>query len=140
MNFFYMKKKWCFVLELLRFLCFCETRIFQNLWRHHKHCHIMEVTLLLISFESYALSKWNLVKYLCCMTNISNMVLAECWRLETSSRLFYDFIKMTIQQDLAIFNGWHLPFLILLYSPFQKNKTLESWRIWLLSNWDRLLN
>ena len=38
----------------------------------------------------------------CCMTNISNMLLAECWRLETSSRLFYDFIKMTIQQDLAI--------------------------------------
>ena len=76
----------------------------------------------------------------CCMTNISNMFLAECWRLETSSRLFYDFIKMTIQQDLAIFNGWHIPFLIVLYSPFQKNETLESWYIWLLSNWGRLLN
>ena len=75
----------------------------------------------------------------CCMTNISNMFLAECWRLETSSRFFYDFIKMTIQQDLAIFNDWHIPFLIVLYSPFQKNETLESWHIWLLSNWDRLL-
>ena len=42
----------------------------------------------------------------CCMANISNMFLAECWRLETSSRLFYDFIKMTIQQDLIIFNGY----------------------------------
>ena len=60
-----------------------------------------------------------------CMTNISNMFLAECWRLETSSGLFYD-TKMTIQQDLAIFNGWHIPFLIVLYSLFQKNKTLES--------------
>ena len=30
----------------------------------------------------------------CCTTNISSMFLAECWRLETSSRLFYDFIKM----------------------------------------------
>ena len=68
----------------------------------------------------------------CCMTNISNMFLAECWRLETSSRPF--------QQDLAIFNGWHIPFLIVLYSPFQKNETLESWHIWLLSNWSRLLN
>ena len=68
----------------------------------------------------------------CCMTNISNMFLAECWRLETSSRLFYDFIKMTIQQDLVIFNGWHIPFLIVFYSPFQKNETLESWHIWLL--------
>ena len=76
---------------------------------------------------------------LCCMTNIYNIILAECWWLETSSRLFYDFIKMTIAQDLAIFNGSHIPFLIVLYPPFQKNETLESWRIWLLSNWGRLL-
>ena len=31
-----------------------------------------------------------------CMTNISNIFLAQCWRLETSSRPFYDFIKMAI--------------------------------------------
>ena len=43
----------------------------------------------------------------CCMTNISNMFLAEDWRLETSCRLFYDFVE-TIQQDLAIFNGWDI--------------------------------
>ena len=41
----------------------------------------------------------------CCLTNISHMFSAEYWRLETSSRLFYDFIKISIQQDLAIFNG-----------------------------------
>ena len=76
----------------------------------------------------------------CCMTNIANMFLAESWRLETSTRLFYDFIKITIQQDLAIFNGLHAPFLIFLYSPLQKKETLESWYIWLLGNWDRLLN
>ena len=76
----------------------------------------------------------------CCRKNSFSMFLAECWRLETSSGPFYDFIKKTIQQDLAIFNGWHMPFLIVLYSPFQKNETLESWHIWLLSNWDRLLN
>ena len=76
----------------------------------------------------------------CCMTEISNIFLAECWRLETSSRLFYDFIKITIQQDLVIFNGWHIPFLIVLYSPLQKHETLESWHIWLLSNWGKLLN
>ena len=45
----------------------------------------------------------------CCMTNISNMFLVDCWRLETSCRHFYDFIKMTIQQDLAICNVWHIP-------------------------------
>ena len=31
----------------------------------------------------------------CCKTNISNMFLALDWKLETSSRLFYNFIKMT---------------------------------------------
>ena len=30
---------------------------------------------------------------LCCITNISNMFLTQDWRLKTSSRLFYDFIK-----------------------------------------------
>ena len=59
----------------------------------------------------------------CYMTNISNKFLAECWRLETSSRLFYDFIKMTMYQDLASFNGWYLPFLIVPHSPFPKNET-----------------
>ena len=71
-----------------------------------------------------------------CMTSISNIFLAECWRLETSSRIFCDFIKITIQQDLTIFNGWHIPFFINLYSTFQKNGTLESWPISLLSNWE----
>ena len=74
-----------------------------------------------------------------CRKNIFSMFLAECWRLETSSMPFYDFIKVTIQQDLAIFNSWHMPFLIVLYSPFQK---MKYWNldIWLLSNWGRLLN
>ena len=68
----------------------------------------------------------------CCVTNISNMFLTECWRLETSSRLFYDFIKMTIQQDLAIFNGRHIPFLIVLYPPFQK---MKHWNIDIFGYW-----
>ena len=58
----------------------------------------------------------------CFMTNISNMFLAQYWRLETSSRLFHDFIKMTIKQDLAIFNSSHSPFSVVPCSPFQKKK------------------
>ena len=49
-------------------------------------------------------------------------------------------LNLKIQQDLAIFNGWHIPFLIVLYSALQKNETLESWHIWLLSYWSRLIN
>ena len=32
----------------------------------------------------------------CCIKNISNMFLAQSLRLETSSRPFYDFIKMKL--------------------------------------------
>ena len=76
----------------------------------------------------------------CCITNFSNMFLVQCWGLEGSSNPFYDFIKITIWQDLAIFNNIHLPFWYLLYSPFQKNETLESCYKRLLSNRSRLLN
>ena len=75
----------------------------------------------------------------CCMANISNMFLAPCWRLRTSFRPLYDFIKITIYRDLAIFNSWHLPFLTVPYSPFKKNETMESCHNWLLSNWSKLL-
>ena len=41
----------------------------------------------------------------CYLTNISNMFLAQPWRLETSSKPLYGFIKTTIGRDLAIFNS-----------------------------------
>ena len=40
-----------------------------------------------------------------CKTNITDMFLDQDRRLKTSSRLFYNFIKMTIQRDLAIFKS-----------------------------------
>ena len=139
---FYLKQKCCFLLAISRFLCFCE------IYRFQSRSVTSSYALLDNGNYTYAYFFWILstikMKFgqvlVCCMTNISNIFLAECWRLETSCRLFYDFIKMTIQQDLAIFNGWHIPFLIVLHSPFQKNETLESWHNWLLSNWSRLLN
>ena len=77
---------------------------------------------------------------MCYMTNISNIFLVPCRRLDTSARPFYDFIKILKQRDLAIFNSGHLQSLIVSYSAFQKNVTLESWHNWLLSNQRRLLN
>ena len=59
---------------------------------------------------------------MCCMTNISNMFLAQFWRLESSSRPFYDFIKMVILRDLAIFNSWYLPILNVPVHLFEKMK------------------
>ena len=53
---------------------------------------------------TYAYFFWNLssikMKFghilVCCMKNIYNMILTQCWRLETSSRPVCDFMKMTI--------------------------------------------
>ena len=144
MVFFIWKKNNVSFSRYQDFLCFCEVCRFQILWRHHKHCCLMlisyylDLCLFLLNLIPIKMTFGQILVY--CITNISNIFLAECGRLKTSSSPFYDFIKMTIQQDLAIFHGWHIPFLIALYSPFQKNETLESWHIWLLSNWDRLLN
>ena len=58
-DFFYLKKKLCLVLEISRFFCFCEIYRFQNLWLLHWYCCIMQLALILISFESLVLLKWN---------------------------------------------------------------------------------
>ena len=50
-------------LEIFMVLCFCEIHKFKNLWRRHRHWSIMEVTLLVISFESYAIGKQHLVRW-----------------------------------------------------------------------------
>ena len=56
MNFFIWRKNNVSFFIYLGFLYFCEIHRYQNLWRHHRHWCIMEVTLLLISLEpeSYA--------------------------------------------------------------------------------------
>ena len=54
MNFSIWKKN-CFVVKISKFLRFCKIHKFPNLWHHHRHCCMMEVTLKLISFESYML-------------------------------------------------------------------------------------
>ena len=64
-------------------------------------------------------------------TNISNMFLAQCWRLKTSSRSFYDFIEMTIQLNLTTFNSWYLmtPRLLQVYQvilPYAAWKQLKK--------------
>ena len=57
----------------------------------------MEVTLTLILLNPLGTIKMTFGKIqVCSMTNISNMFLAEYWRLRTSSRLFSDFMKMIL--------------------------------------------
>ena len=134
-NFFDLNQKY-FVLEIFRFLCFCEIYRFQNLWGHHRHCYIMEVILMFIYFECYVLPKWNLVK---CYFAVWKTFLTCFWLNAVDwklfPRLFYFFIKMTVKQDRTIFNSRYLPFYIVPYSPFQKDDTLESWHNLNLGYW-----
>ena len=90
-EYFYLKRKWCFDLKISRFFWFCVIHRSQNLWRHHRHCFTMEVTLTLTNIKL----KFGQI-LVCCMTNISSMLLVQSWRLETSSRAFYEFIKTKI--------------------------------------------
>ena len=125
-----------------KMFCSRDIKIFVYLWNLQivKFVTSSEVLLHNASY-TYAYFFWILIPIkmifrqilVCCMTNISNMFLAECWRLKTSSRFFYDFIKMTIQQDVVIFNGWHIPFLIGLYSSYQIAKLKRTWNPALIS-------
>ena len=54
----------------------------------------------------------------CCMTNISIMFLAESWRLETSSRLFYHFIKYSKIWPFLMVDMYHFYFSFLFFISF----------------------
>ena len=59
--FFFNKRERNAFQSQLRF-CFPWTRKPQNLWRHHEYYYILENTFLIVSVESFVLSRWNLVK------------------------------------------------------------------------------
>ena len=94
---------------------------------------------MLISFELWVLKFGQIL--VCLMKNISTFFwfnAAEDWKLVPDP--FIISLKWQYMASLAIFSSWHSPFLIVPYSSFQKNQTLQSWHNWLLSNWSRLLN
>ena len=71
------------------------------------------------------------------MTNISNLFLALTWWLETSSRSFCDFDKITKSCDLVIFSTWLL-FLEFLIAQFQKSKKPQTRHNWFMMNCGKL--
>ena len=86
---------------------------------------IMEVTLMLISF-SILLSTIK-IKFdqilVCCITNIYNTFLrlkinAGDWKLVPGPLM--TLLKWQYSKIWQFFNRWHLPFLKVLYLPFQK--------------------
>ena len=87
----------------------------------------MELTLLLIfrNLSNIKIKFGQILMYL--ITKITNMFLAQqCWRLETSSRPFYDFNEMTLSRDLPIFSSRYLPIFDSPLFTFLKSETLET--------------
>ena len=103
----------------LGFCVFLKSKDLKNYPRHRKYYYIMEVTFMFF----FCIVKMKFGQILVfCTTSISNMFLSQCYRLETSSMPFYNFIEMAISSYLASFNNWHLPLLIFHYSSFQKKR------------------
>ena len=136
-----MRNYWIFLFEIKIMFHSPDIYIFVFLWNPQISKYVTSSKVLLHN-GSYTSSYffWILshirMKFgqplMCCMANISNMILAQCWRLEISPGPFYDFIKMTIQQDLTVFDSWRLLFLIVPYLPFQKN---EHWNLDIIGYW-----
>ena len=130
MNFFIWRKMFCsWDIKILVFLW--NSQISKALTSSLALLRNGHLCLFLLNSKHYKKETWSNTSVL--YNKHFEHVLAQ-WRLETSSRLFCDFIKLTIQQNLAIFNSWYLSILILPYLLFQKNETLEYWHNWLLSN------
>ena len=121
--------------------CFCEIHRFQNLWYHHRYCYIIEVTLVLISFESQVLSKWNLVEHWCAVWQIfltSFWLNAGDWKLVPSP--FMILIKWQYSKIWSFLMVNIYQFKMSLIHLFKKYETLESWHNCFFNNWSRLLN
>ena len=128
-----MKKKLCIALEISRFLCFCEIHRFQNLWRHLRHCYIMEVTLNAYFLWILSTIKMKLGQILlCCMRNISNMFLAQCWRPETSFRPCIMLLKWQCREiwSFLIVYIYHFKCPLFTFS-----KKMKRWNLNLIIYW-----
>ena len=81
LTFFIWKKKYCFFLKIFRFLCLWWVKI----------CGViidictLEVTLSIVSLESYVVSKWIWVDVGESLDKHVELILPLLWRLETSS-------------------------------------------------------
>ena len=76
----------------------------------------------------------------CCMTNVSNIFLAKCWRLEISSRLFYNFIRINYNEELFFIHlfkkmkQWNLFFFVIFISFFTNCVAISKLNIYLIKS------
>ena len=56
------EEKESFFLKIFWLLCFWWIHKLEILWHHHRHYCTLEVTLSIVSLESYVISKWNVFR------------------------------------------------------------------------------
>ena len=95
------------------------------MWRHHRSYCISEVALPVVSSKYQFLPKWNKSDDCVANINLSNLFSPILWRLEISSRPYYNFDKMTIFGDLLNFSTWFLLFLIVSVHILKRVKNHE---------------
>ena len=128
MNYFIGRKNTVSVLRYIDF-CFSEIQEFQNLWRHHRHCCIMNSFAYFVSPKYYQNEIWS-------NTSISYNkyfwhVFGSMLETETSSRPMYDFNEMTIKiYKFLVVNIYH--FLSSLIHPFKK---MKHWKLNTIGYW-----
>ena len=94
--FFYLKKK-CFILKILRFFVFWNSQVPKSEMSSQALLHKRSYSYAYF-FCILSTMKMKCCQILvCCMTHTSNIFSAQCWRLETSSRPFYNFIKKDME-------------------------------------------
>ena len=98
------------------------------MWRH-KHCSIMKVILILISFESYVLSKLNLAKYGAAWKKF----LTYIWVNAGYWKLVPDPFMILLRRQYS--NTW-----LFLINGLYHFKMPLTYIEWLLSYWSRFLS
>ena len=102
------------------------------MWRHHRHCCIMEVTILLIFFKFRVLPKWNLIK-----SSVSNKKFLTCFWLDAG-------VWKLVPGPFMILMKWHYNeichfsvvdiyhFYFSLIQPFKK---MKHWKLYVIGYW-----
>ena len=115
-DFFYMKRKQCFVLKIFRFWVFDESK-FQNLWRHY----INYCTLEVVPLESLVVSKWSGRETSPRPFSIKSKLSTS---LDQQSEILYSlhllYVQMENYQNMLKLRYW--PLASISYKAFSKNK------------------
>ena len=113
-----LKKNLCIVLKVFKFLFFLNSNFKLDEGIIEKICFCCFSWMLL----GIKMKLTEMLVYL--VNNIPNIFLVQFWSLETSSRIFYGFQKISIAWRQFIFSAWWLTILIVTVYAFKRTKII----------------